>query len=625
MLRLRILAVAALACLALVPVPSRILAAAPAPFSARLQEAAGRPRGGEIHAWVYFRDKGLATPAERAEALRRAESELPDRTLWRRAKIMTGPVVDDMDLPVSGRHVREVRATGARQRQVSRWFNSMSVSATPAQLRAIAALPCVDRLDVVESYRRGDVAEGAPDIPANGWSPVGPGAFSPVRPAAPAAGAVIDSTQYGVTWKQLNLHQIPKLHDAGFHGEGVLICMLDSGFRTTHSAFNYPGHVLQVAHSRDFIHGDTVVANEAGQDSAGQDSHGTYCLSLIGGYYPGRYLGAAYNARFILGKTEWVPTETPIEEDHWLAGVEWADSLGADLISSSLGYSTYDTTSIPPLAIYAQMDGRTRVSSRAANYAAARGIVCITAMGNDGGAIYPSNKVIAPADGFNVVSAGATDSLGVRSSYSCFGPTWDRRIKPEVMARGTRDWVVSVSSDLSYFGTGSGTSFATPITAGAVALVLQKNPGYNPLQVLDALRQTASHPASPDTVTGYGLLRAYDAASFVSTSVDSGGGVRNLPGLSLAMSQNQPNPFRGNTRIDYSVSGVAGEQRVRLRVFDPAGRLVATLKDGDAAPGTHQAAWDGRHADGRPAGTGLYFYRLESGTLSVTRRLVLFR
>ncbi|HVP39799.1 MAG TPA: S8 family serine peptidase [Candidatus Saccharimonadales bacterium] len=596
-------------------------AAGSAPLSLGLLQALGRPGGAPVHAWVYFADKGLADPELRARALDRVEASLPAHALWRRSKTMPGRVVDELDLPVSESYLEQVLATGARRREVSRWLDAVSVAATPAQLTAIAALPCVARLDLVGAYRRDERRLDALYGPEPVWT-APPAPAAPSAPLAPAA----DSTQYGMSWSQLNQIQIPQLHDAGFHGEGILICMLDDGFRLNHAAFNYPGHPIQVAHSRDFIYGDSIVADQAGQDSAFQDEHGTWTLSTIGAYYPGQFLGAAYNARFILGKTEWIPTEYPIEEDHWLAGAEWADSLGADVISSSLGYRDFDTSSISPLARYMLLDGHTHVTTRAASIASRHGIVVVDAMGNENGlgVPYPSNKMIAPADGDSVLSVGAVNSAGTIAAFSSLGPTWDRRLKPDIVARGVSDWMVGYS-DPNGYEYHSGTSFSTPLTAGAVALILQKHPDYTPLMVLEAIHQTGSQAANPDTVYGYGLLRAYDAANYNLAAVDSGGGVRNLPGLSLALSLNRPNPFRGLTVLDYTVSGVAGSQRVRLRVFDVSGRAVATLKDGDASPGTHQASWDGRDGDGRPLGTGVYFCRLESGSQAATRRIVLLR
>ncbi len=600
------------------PAPRADLAAMSPPLSRAIAQANSAP----VHAWIYFKDRAVGTGEIRIRALRRAESALPAHTLWRRSKTMGVNVVDETDVPVSNDYAAQVLATGATRREVSRYLNAMSVQATTAQLLAIAGLPCVERLDLVRSYQRSEIepwsGEAASDIVE---APPTAIRFPEPRPMGAAA---LDSTQYGYSWKQLRQIEVTKMHDAGYHGEGVLLCILDAGAQTNHSAFNYPGHPLQVAARRDFIQGDTIIANQAGKDSTGQDSHGTYTLSTIGAYFPGRYLGAAYECRFLLGKTEYVPTETPIEEDHWLAGTEWADSLGADVISSSLGYRDFEAPFVNSSYTYPDLDGHHATTTRAAEIAAAHGIVVVNAMGNDGSLAYPGNKMIAPADADSIISSGAVDSTGVVASFSSKGPTWDRRIKPDIMARGVKTWTVAYSNNTGYTQV-NGTSFSTPLTAGAVALLLQKFPGAKPIDVINAIHLSGDRSSSPDTVYGWGLLHIFGASLSVPLSVDSGGTDRGLPGLSLGLAPNSPNPFHVSTRIHYALSGVAGSRRGSLKVFDVSGRLVVTLREGDLAPGAHQAIWDGRRSDGSVARTGIYFYRLQSGTQSLTRRMILIR
>ena len=602
----------------------------PAPMSAGLIRAMSLPT---VHAWVYFKDKGLTSSLERDRALARFENALTARALWRRSKTMHDGLVDELDLPVSDGYVARVLATGAQRRAVTRWFNAMSVQATPSQLTRIAQLDCVARLDLVEAHAKND------PVPEESIGPSAEAGTLAERQEAAristdqhaAAYAAIDSTQYGVAWKQLKQIQVPLLHQAGFHGEGILICMLDDGFRLTHEAFNYPGHALKVAHSRDFINGDTVVANQAGQDVSSQDQHGTWTTSCIGGYYPTHYLGAAYEARFILGKTEYVPHETNVEEDYWLMGTEWADSLGADVISSSLAYRWFmippadtDTNFVTSYHFW-NLDGHTAITTRAASIATSRGIVCVNAAGNDGGnsGAYPDplNKMDAPADGESVLAAGAVDSNSVRVSFSSIGPTYDRRIKPDIMARGYQAWMVNTSTTNAYNRV-SGTSFSCPLTAGAVALILQMNPSLTPIQLLNAVHATGDRSLNPDTLYGYGLLHAYDAAILGASAGVPFGPPRIQAGISL--SQNRPNPFRGTTTLNYEIGGAAPRE-ASLRVYDLQGRQVAVLVQGRLTPGAYRATWNGRLQSGAEAGTGIYFCRLESAGQSVARRIALVR
>jgi subtilisin family serine protease len=193
------------------------------------------------------------------------------------------------------------------------------------------------------------------------------------------------------------------------------------------------------------------------------------------------------------------------------------------------------------------------------------------------------------------------------------------------MARGLLAWAVSYGNNSNYTRV-SGTSFSTPLTAGAAALLLQEYPSLTPLAAINAIHQSGDRASNPDTIYGWGLLNISGAAAIIAaTGVDSGGGNHGLPGLSLGLGSNIPNPFRGATTISYSLNGVADNRTVRLRIFDVSGRLVATLHDGATSPGQHAATWDGTRSDGRAAGNGIYFYRLESGTKSVARRMILVR
>src|SRR3972149_7654738 len=204
--------------------------------------------------------------------------------------------------------------------------------------------------------------------------------------------------------------------------------MLDAGFRwRSHNALDS----LRVLAEYDFIFHDSVSANES-NDVPDQDSHGTATLSTIGGFEPGQLIGPAYGASFILGKTEYIPTETQIEEDNWVAGIEWMESKGVDVVSSSLGYTTVDDGSGYKYS-RGDFNGRTAVTTKAAVMAARRGVVVVNSMGNSGN---PVGSIIAPADADSIIAAGAVNYSGVLASFSSVGPTNDGRIKPDVVGPG---------------------------------------------------------------------------------------------------------------------------------------------------------------------------------------------
>jgi subtilisin family serine protease len=308
----------------------------------------------------------------------------------------------------------------------------------------------------------------------------------PWKQRAGAAG----TPDYGLSQGQLQQINVPAVHAQGLHGEGVLIAVFDAGFNTlSHEAFA----ALDLAGTRDFVNGDLDVGDGADR---GEGSHGTETLSVIGGFRPGRLVGPAFAASFLLAKTENTDSETPVEEDNWAAAAEWAEGRGADVISSSLGYTTFD----PPYASYtpADMNGRTAISTKAAELAASPG--------NDG-LNTQHNTLGAPSDGPHVIAAAAVDQIGRRATFSSVGPSADGRIKPDVAAQGVTVIAAQPRTGSGYAGV-SGTSFSCPLTAGVAALLVQARPGASVDAVGDALRTTASQASRPDTLLGYGIVDA---------------------------------------------------------------------------------------------------------------------
>ena len=241
---------------------------------------------------------------------------------------------------------------------------------------------------------------------------------------------------------QENQIDIVNVHNLRITGRGVLVGMLDSGFRwkVPESEMN-----MDVIKEYDFIQHDSVTANQDGStpiDESDQDEHGTLTLSLVGGYKEGELVSPAFGSSFILAKTEYVPTETNIEEDNWVAGIEWEEQNGVDVVSSSLGYSIFDSTDANgvPQHSYtpADMNGRTATTTKAAVIAARLGVVVCSAMGNEGESSW--HIMTSPADADSIISVGAVDISGVYASFSSVGPTADGRTKPDVVADGVGDY-----------------------------------------------------------------------------------------------------------------------------------------------------------------------------------------
>jgi subtilisin family serine protease len=475
-----------LALLALTALLAAALPAAAQDRVSRLLEGAFDRQPGRTQAvWIFFKDKGPAGAAAVAEA----RARLMPRALSRRAlrgERGAAPVSFE-DLPLARPYVEAVAGRVVRLRHVSRWFNAVSVEATAEQVRSLAELPFVERLDLVRRFRRGPVEPHAP-------------AAASVAPETPGATTAY-GLDYGASLGQLAQINVPAVHDLGLHGEGVVIAVFDAGFSNLPHESLTP---LTILARHDFVNGDDDVAD--GTDR-GEGSHGTETLSTLAGYMPGQLIGPAFAASFLLAKTEDTESETPVEEDNWAAAAEWAEGQGVDVISSSLGYLTYDSPNMSYTP--AEMNGEVAISTRAADIAAARGVVVVNSAGNSG--FNPEHNTLgAPADGKKVLSIGAVNSLGTRVDFSSVGPTADGRIKPDVAAQGSGVRVASPLFTKGYV-LASGTSFSCPLTAGVVALVLQAHPTYTVDQVLAVVRSTASQSATPDNLLGYGIVNALAA------------------------------------------------------------------------------------------------------------------
>lgn len=473
------------------------------PVSPLLQKALDHPRdlglekGAPVAVWVFFTDKGLDAAAL-DRALQQAREELSPRAVARRGR-MAGPgapVVDARDLPLAPDDLAEVVALGGKLRHVSRWLNAASFDVAPDAVAKVAALPMVRRVDLVRRFRKPRPLEPNPvDLKR---APDGPGfGQGPPEPGAKSAQQALWTLDYGLNRGPLEQIDVPAVHEMGVTGRGVVVGMLDTGFRTTHESLAG----VPVLGAFDFVDNDSIVDLQEG-DLSSVINHGTMTLSTVAGYMPGQLIAPAYGVSVLLARTEDVSQEVPAEEDHWVAGLEWAEAQGADIISSSLGYIDWYT--------FADLDGNTAVTTVAADLAVGRGLVVVNSAGNSR---TTTGTLIAPADGDSVITAGAVDITGVYTYFSSPGPTADGRIKPDVMALGQDNPVANPTDDHGY-GFVSGTSFSCPLTSGVVALMLSRVPGLTPMEVREALRQTANNAATPDNDYGWGIIDAYAAVTY---------------------------------------------------------------------------------------------------------------
>ena len=446
------------ACLLLLSIPSSFAAGLSQRLERTLQMAGSEEH---VYVWVYFTDKGAAQLAKI-----RPEELVSERSLRRRANVLPPDrIVDASDLPVAEAYVRALQPMVSQLRHRSKWFNAVSVAATPEQIARILELPFVDRIDLMARFRRTTPPEAV--IRAEGV-PLEKGSSS-------------HSLDYGSSFNQVAMLSIPNVHDVGMYGQGVIIGVFDNGFRLMdHEVFGS----LSVLATWDFVDRKEDVAPVNPSPAFG--AHGIAVLSALAGYRPGTLIGPAFGATFLLARTENDSSETPLEEDNWVAATEWADSMGVQITSTSLGYRFYD----PPYESWSweDMDGRTTVISQAATMAARKGIVVLTSAGNNGTSL-AQNTLNAPADADSILAVGAVYADGSRTSFSSVGPTTDTppRIKPDIMAQGSQVLAASAVSTTGYQLAG-GTSLACPLAAGVAALMVQAKPDAAPMEIIEAMK-----------------------------------------------------------------------------------------------------------------------------------------
>ncbi len=397
---------------------------------------------------------------------------LSKRSIDRRQK--QNVAVTWQDLPVDPAYINGVSSLGATVYTRSKWFNGITVECDSNVLLQILQLPYVQ--SATDVFRRASST-------TNKFSRIS----GPEKPQT-----MLDSYNYGQAYNQIHLMNGEYLHSEGARGEGKLIAVLDAGFYMVDQlhAFDSLFANHQILSVKDFVDNDSVVFDEA--------THGMSVLSCIGGNIPGSLVGTAPKASFLLLRSEDAPTENIIEEYNWNAAAEYADSVGADIISSSLGYTTFDNAYWDHE--YIDLDGNHTPVTIAADIAASKGILVINSAGNSGSSAW--HYIGAPADGDSVLAVGAVDQFGHFASFSSFGPSADGNVKPNVAAKGAASSVADALGGVSY---SNGTSFACPILAGSAACLWQLFPSLNAQEIKTAIEKSANYYSAPNDSLGYGI------------------------------------------------------------------------------------------------------------------------
>jgi hypothetical protein len=393
--------------------------------------------------------------------------------------------IDSTDLPVTPSYVSQISAVpNVTVLNVSKWLNSVTIQTSNA-----AAITTISGFSFVQGV------SGIAARNASGRSPQDEFETEQFDPpmGVPAQRQTADFFNYGTSsYNEIHLHHGEFLHNIGLRGQGMLITMLDAGFfnYTTLKSFDSINANGQVLSTWDFVARHASVTED--------HAHGMQCLSTIAANIPGQFIGKAPKASFHLFRTEDAATEYPIEEHNWVCGAERADSLGSDVISSSLGYYDFDNSSFN--YVYANMNGNFTMSAIGADLAARKGMLIFNAVGNEGNNSW--HFLITPSDGDSVVAVGAVSAAGAVGSFSSFGPSADGQIKPDIASVGVSALIQTTGNTV---GSGNGTSFACPNMAGLGTILWQGFPEYNNMKIINALRQAGSKFSNPDDRVGYGI------------------------------------------------------------------------------------------------------------------------
>lgn len=475
----------------------------------------------------YYKYRVTLKDKKKSEySVKHPEAFLSQRAIERRKKQKIK--IDVTDLPVNRNYINEIAATGVKIVETSKWNNTVVVSTEDTTVMGqIASLPFVSQVLKVATYTKPQreknvdrhtlIASTEPKIPVEAKQKEAPEKtdtliLDPNRKMpqedlmkfiqfvnknnerfseadkAPKNAAPKEYSYYGAGKHQIEqLNGVP-LHDAGYKGQGMVIGIIDGGF---YNADIIPGlKSAKILGTHDFVNPTSDIYN--------QQDHGMMVLSCIGANEPGKMVGTAPEASFWLFRSEDGSSEQMIEEDNWAAAIEFADSVGVDVVNTSLGYNNFDdkVTSVK----YYELDGHTQLISNSASMCAEKGMILVNSAGNSAGE--PWKLITSPADAENTLTVGAVEANGVNTNFSSLGNTADGRIKPDVMALGG---MASMHGSDGKVTKASGTSFASPITCGMVTCLWQALPNLNAKQIMDLVRKAGNNASHPDNVYGYGI------------------------------------------------------------------------------------------------------------------------
>ncbi len=430
--------------------------------------------------WIRFKDKNNSS-----YSIDNPSAFLTAKSIERRTK--QGITIKENDLPVNSWYVDSLINVGAKVLTKSKWYNAVTISTSdPAVIEKIRQFSFVVQVDKVTKYKK-NLKENDIEIDLS--------EISDDKNKVSVDNKDLTKSKeynYGKGKNQIEMLGGIYMHNHGYKGEGMTIAVLDGGFYKVDKLKMFDSLWInkQILGYKDFVNPNGNVFNEA--------THGMSVLSTMGGNLPGQLIGTAPKANYWLLRSEDTNSEFPIEEDNWVAAAEFADSVGADVINSSLGYTEFNENL--GNHSYNDMNGNTCRVTIGADLAVSKGMIVVNSAGNSGNEGW--KYVGAPADGDSVLTIGAVDAMGNYASFSSIGPSYDGRVKPDVVAQGENTCVVSSTGNVN---TSNGTSFSSPVMAGMVACLWQANPTKKNTEIIDAIKKSASQYNNPDIYLGYGI------------------------------------------------------------------------------------------------------------------------
>lgn len=516
-------------------------------------------------AWIYFTDKPMSQ-----SYLDNPLTMLSQRALDRRTT--QGIALNVQDTPIHQSYIDQITtATGITVKAQSKWLNALHIRGSQTDIAALVALPFVDRIH----YANHSLNSNGRPMPQTGQTTQRINKFQETQ----------ENYNYGSSSVQVQMLNANWLHQQDFTGAGKIIAVMDAGF---------PGVNTQAPFQRlrdnNLILGGYDFVNKVANPYTGYQ-HGTQVLSNMGGYAENELIGTAPNAQYYLFITEDTNSENPVEESNWVEALEMADSLGVDVVNTSLGYFTYENPAYS--YVYNDLDGQTSFASRAADIAFSKGMICVTSAGNSGGGANPYISV--PADAATTLTIGAVNNSEFKAGFSSIGPSFDGRIKPDLMAMGVG---ATVATQTGAIATNNGTSFAGPILAGAIASFWSAFPNKTNAEIVQLVKASADRFSNPNNDYGYGIPDfelAYNNALLSTSSFSK-------KGVSL-----YPNPAQNQITITFTDAISNAE----IAFYNNLGQLVLEK----SIENNETIALDNLNS-------GIYFYNITFDSVSETGKLI---